>query len=400
MLMATATPLPTAPNPRSAGNPGAYAPPPAPPWRVNLCDLSYAREMLPPMSIGLLLLLLVLSGNFVYWAINSVVNQNMKVAPIIQLFFLSAPGFAVQGIPVGVILGVCLILNRAVRDNEIIALRVGGASIPRILAPFLVVALLASLADWFVVEKVAPRTNHLAEQLMLNIMSRTAPELLQDDKYFHAGNYYFYVQSVDNNTLRNVMIYSRGSGNFGAFEPQTFPVVYLAQYASEDPKVKNQWVLRGVVVHSYNNDGSQQSEANCQQVTINVGREISTYWEEQKQPFSMTTDELNQKIDDLSSSAFDQNKVQEMRVDKYRRYALPFACFVLALLAAPLSLRFARHGSFAGLVLAFALAFLWQGFDGWFRAMGIAGYLTPLAAAWMTNLLFVVAGSFLLWRER
>jgi lipopolysaccharide export LptBFGC system permease protein LptF len=92
--------------------------------------------MLLPMSSGLIVLIVVMAGNFVYWAINSIINHGMSVTPVLRLFLLAAPGFAVQGIPAGVILAVCLVLNRAVRDNEIIALRVGGASLPRIIAPF------------------------------------------------------------------------------------------------------------------------------------------------------------------------------------------------------------------------------------------------------------------------
>lgn len=398
--MATTTPYPAStvseprPLPPAAAGVGM--------WRLNIFDLAYAREMLLPMSIGLILLMLVLAGNFVYWAINSIVNHGMQISPIVRLFLLAAPGFAVQGIPVGVILGVCLILNRAVRDNEVIALRVGGASIPRIVTPFLVMALIASFADWLVVEKVAPRTNNLAEKTLLNLMSRASAPLIDSDKYFRAGNYYFYVQDVSNDhkILHNVMVYARGTGNFGAFEPATFPVVNIAVSAAEDPNVKNQWILRGVVQHTYNDDGSQLSEARYDTVTINVGQEIKSYWDDTKQPFSMTGDELSRKIEDYSKAAFDQNKVQEWKVDYYRRYALPFACFVLALAAAPLSLRFARQGSFAGLVLAFGLAFFWQGFDGWFRALGIAGYLSPMAAAWMTNALFMATGGVLLWRER
>jgi len=114
----------------------------------------------------------------------------------------------------------------------------------------------------------------------------------------------------------------------------------------------------------------------------------------------MTSDELSREIKDLSNAAFDAGQLNALRVDYYRRFALPAACLVMALVAAPLSLRFARHGSFAGLVSAFLLAFLWQGFDGWFRALGIAGRLPPLGAAWATNALFVGAGCLLLALER
>ena len=368
--------------------------------RLTLCDRAYAREMLLPMSIGLIVLILVLAGNFVYWAINSVINQGMSLSPIVRLFLLAAPGFAVQGIPVGVILAVCLVLNRAVRDNEIVALRVGGASVPRILAPFLGMALLASFADWLIVEKIAPRTNDLAEKSLLKLMSRAATPLMESDKYFRAGNYYFYVGSKDGNVLRNVMVYERNNNTFGSFAPATFPIVRLAASAHENPKIANQWILQNVRQHIYNDDGSQLSEALIDTVKINVGQQISTYWEDQKQPFSMNSDELSRKIDDLSNAAFDQNKLQEWRVDYYRRFALPFACFVMALLAAPLALRFARQGSFAGLVLAFSLGFFWQGFDGWFRALGIAGYLPPVIAAWLTNALFLGAGIAFLWKEK
>jgi lipopolysaccharide export system permease protein len=356
--------------------------------------------MLLPMSIGLILLMLVLAGNFVYWAINSIVNQGMSAMPVLRLFALAAPGFAVQGIPAGVILAVCLVLNRAVRDNEFIALRVGGASMTRIILPFLGMALLASGFDFLIVEKVAPRTNDMAEKAMMKLMSASTAPLLESDKYFRVGNYYFYVQRVDeNHVLHDVMLYERGSGNFAAFTPTTFPVVRLAKTARENPRVQNQWIFEDGIQHTYSDNGRQLNEATFDVVKINVGQALSTYWAEQKQPFSMTSGELSQKISDLSNAAFDRTKLEELRVDYYRRYALPLACFVMALLAAPLALRYARHGSFAGLVLAFLLAFLWQGFDSWFRALGIAGYVTPMTAAWATNALFAAVGCVLLWRE-
>ena len=107
------------------------------------------------------------------------------------------------------ILGVCLVLNRAVRDNEILALRVGGASMPRIVMPFLFMALLASAVDYYVVEKIAPVTNDRATKLTATVMSQNTAPLVETDRYFRAGPYYFYVGSVSNGILQNVMIYQR-----------------------------------------------------------------------------------------------------------------------------------------------------------------------------------------------
>ena len=386
-------PAPLRPAPLRSARRGSF-------FRLHALDAAYAREMLLPMLLGLIVLVLVLAGNFVYWAINNIVNQGISIAPIVKLFFLALPGFAVLGIPVGVILGVCLVLNRAVRDNEILALRVGGASLPRIVMPFLFMALLASLADYALVEKVAPITNERATKLQAAVISQNTAPLIQTDRYFRAGPYYFYVGSAQNGILHNVMIYEREETKYSSFAPTTFPRVIIAQSAHENPKRKGQWILENAYLHIYDSSGEQINQGIFGTTSINVDQELTSYFGEDKTAASMTGREISDKIDALEKGASDANELNTLRVDYFRHFSLPGACFVMALCAAPLSLRYARHGSFAGLVAAFLLAFLWQGFDGWFRALGIAGYLSPLTAAWATDALFLVVGIALLVRER
>ena len=352
------------------------------------------------MMLGVIVLVLVLAGNFVYWAINSIVNQGITIAPIVKLFFLALPGFAVLGIPVGVILAVCLVLNRAVRDNEILALRVGGASMPRVVMPFLFVALLAAGADYYVVEKIAPVTNERATKLTAVVMSQNTAPLIETDRYFRAGPYYFYVGSISKGILQNVMIYQREETKYSSFVPTTFPTVLIAQTAYENPDRKGEWILENGVTHVYKPDGRQLSEARFNIFRIKIDQELTSYFGEAKTAASMTAQEITDKIKTLENSAGDNNALNTLRVDYFRHFSLPAACFVMALCAAPLSLRYARHGSFAGLVAAFLLAFLWQGFDGWFRALGIAGYMSPIVAAWATDALFLVVGTALLIREK
>lgn len=369
-------------------------------FRLHALDFAYAREMLLPMSLGVIVLVLVMAGNFVYWAINSVVNQGMGLLPVLKLFLLAAPGFAVQGIPAGTILGVCLVLNRAVRDNEVLALRAGGASLPRIVAPFLVMALLTSVIDYGLVEHVAPITNDRAQTALAHLMSQNAAPMIDSDRYFRAGQYYFYVGTAQNGVLRNVMIYQKAENKYSAFAPVNYPIVIIAHSARENPRKKGQWLLEGCVTHSYTDNGEQQSQWMSPEIKINIEQELNNFLGDQKSPVSMTGDELTRKINALQNSAVDQGQLNTLRVDYWRRFALPSACFVMALVAAPLALKYARHGSFAGLVAAFLLAFLWQGFDGWFRALAIAGYLAPLIAAMATNAMFLVVGAFLLVRQR
>jgi len=280
------------------------------------------------------------------------------------------------------------------------ALRAGGAAVIRILMPFWFMAVLASGADYVLLEYVAPRTNELAKKTLQTLMHTSATQLIEGDKYFRVGQYYFYVQDVQNKVLRNVMIYERNTGAFSSLSTATYPSVIIAREAHEDPQKPNKWVLLDAVITLYHDDGSVSKQIRMKEFSINVGQELSQYWAEDKGPFEMTQDELGKRIDALKNAAYDAHKVREMRVEYYRRFSMPSACFVMALLAAPLSLKFARHGSFAGLVCAFGLAFVYQGLDSFFRAMGIAGRLEPSVSAWSTNGVLILLGLILLWRER
>ena len=174
----------------------------------------------------------------------------------------------------------------------------------------------------------------------------------------------------------------------------------IAASAHQNPKNKSQWILEDGYIHNYNGMGRQFFEAPFQTMNINVESQINTLFGEQKDITSMSGNELMQKFEALKQTGSDAGQLNKTEIEYWHHFALPGACFVMALCAAPLALRFARHGSFAGLVAAFGLAFLWQGFDGWFCALGLGGFWPPMFAASATNVLFLIVGIVLLVREQ
>ncbi|MBC7980953.1 MAG: LptF/LptG family permease [Armatimonadetes bacterium] len=81
------------------------------------------------------------------------------------------------------------------------------------------------------------------------------------------------------------------------------------------------------------------------------------------------------------------------------RWALPVTCIVTVLLASPLSIYFARRGAGSGIFLAVVLSLLMLFISSITLALGEAGVVSPLFAAWLPNLAFALLGLYLFHRR-
>jgi lipopolysaccharide export system permease protein len=86
-------------------------------------------------------------------------------------------------------------------------------------------------------------------------------------------------------------------------------------------------------------------------------------------------------------------------MDYHLRFSIPLSCLIFALMAAPLSLRFARGGSFWGILLSIVLGFVYYNIIFFAKVMGSSGVIPPVIAGWSQDVLFGVFGLFLIARE-
>ncbi len=81
------------------------------------------------------------------------------------------------------------------------------------------------------------------------------------------------------------------------------------------------------------------------------------------------------------------------------RWALPITCLVTVLLAAPLSIHFARRGAGSGIFVAVVLSVLMIFVSSITLALGEASILSPWLAAWTPNIVFTLIGLWLYHRR-
>jgi lipopolysaccharide export LptBFGC system permease protein LptF len=90
-------------------------------------------------------------------------------------------------------------------------------------------------------------------------------------------------------------------------------------------------------------------------------------------------------------------KLAPFRTHLHHRFAFPFQCLVLALVAAPLGIAFSRRGSLGGIAVSIFIFFGMIFVNDLFLNLGKGGHLPPQVAPWIPNAIFGLVGGLMLY---
>ncbi len=96
------------------------------------------------------------------------------------------------------------------------------------------------------------------------------------------------------------------------------------------------------------------------------------------------------------NSDFPETLLAPFRTQLQYRWALPWTCFVVAIMAASLGIGFSRRGILASVAVAIGLVFAMNFLTHLFLALGEGDRVSPVTAAWTPNIIFFVVGLYLL----
>jgi len=116
---------------------------------------------------------------------------------------------------------------------------------------------------------------------------------------------------------------------------------------------------------------------------------------EDVQSQEMNFGQLDGYIRDLRQSGFD---TMRLRVQLWQKLSYPLVAVVMAMLAIPFALSMGRRGSLTAVAVAIGVALAYWVVNLLFGAMGNVDYLPAALAAWSADILFALAGGYLLLR--
>ena len=107
--------------------------------------------------------------------------------------------------------------------------------------------------------------------------------------------------------------------------------------------------------------------------------------------------ELGRYIEALQRSGNDANK---LIVEQALKVAIPVTCLIIAIFGAPLAVTNPRAGAAVGIAISLGTTVLFLLLTQIMKAVGAGGVVDPLMAAWMPNIVFALAGVWLLVKVR
>jgi LPS export ABC transporter permease LptG len=313
------------------------------------------------------------------------------------------PHFILLSMPMGVLLALLYSLSKMSRSNEIISMLATGRSVPRLLAPlFIVCAGLTGLCIWLNYE-LAPRAEAIHAEDVGRIRFGDA-EI--EKRKFISGHltkdrttnrlWFAAVTRPNVDVLDGVHITQLDENG----QPITRWYAYDAAYDARTA----QWLLSWGKQVSFDAAGNIAGTIDDWTKAAGVGGvRVIDGWSET--PFRIRSSRMDAErlsVPELreyltSNADFPDGQLAAFRTHLQHRWALPFTCFAVAFIAAPLGIVFSRRAVLASVAASIFIFFIFLFLMFFFLAMGKGNHLPPIVAGWTPNAALLVIGSYLLW---
>jgi len=353
---------------------------------VKKLDIYVWRELLVPFLIGSVAVSLMFSINQLMAIMKEISVQNVPKEAIILSLVYKLPFWMNMTLPVGMSLAASLAFTRFSRESELTAMRAAGTSIVRVIRPVMLFGLVVAIGNFLLVEKVMPKSEQKFNEIARKVGILGIMPVYQSNVVIHLKDYTASFASVSRSSkdvlqIRGVTLIRRPS--------ETDTEIISAGSGQYDDGIWRLnkayfWMLHGLVLTGFHGPDDFVVD---QRVIIDDMLNPRTQE-------SQTAEELLAAINNGKKTGLD---TRTLEVSYHSRYSVPAACILFACVAPVFAILFARTGGFAGVLLSIFLVMLYYNvYVVCTEIFGRLGWMPPIIAAWLPNIVFAIAGIFAL----
>jgi lipopolysaccharide export system permease protein len=350
-------------------------------FKIKLIDRYIIRKFLGTFFFSLALILTIAVVFDFAEKIDNFMEKQAPVKAIIFDYYMNfIPYFAMLFAPLFVFISVIFFTSKMAVNTEIIAILNSGMSFRRMMWPYFLSSFVIAVFTFVLTNFVIPRAN----------LTRIDFE----DKYYHSSSRKVTVENIHRQVYKNIYVYM-GTFNPMSMRGQNFTIEKFNDSGQLVSKLSSATVTYDTAKNKWKAVNYYLRELKDHEEVITKGKTIDTSLIISPKDFSrdpgfvktMTAKELDEYINVLKLQGSDELKL--FLIEKYGRYANPFAVFILTLIGVSLSSRKVRGGIGMNIGMGLVLSFSYILFLQFASQFSLKGSLSPLLAMWIPNILYI-----------
>jgi lipopolysaccharide export system permease protein len=336
------------------------------------------------LGFPILIIIIDLTDN-----LDKYLSQHLSAGRIALSYLYWVPDSMFMILPAAVLFATVFSIGALTRHSEITAAKASGISFYRFIAPIFVGAVFATIIG-LILGELAPITN----KKRLDILQGTLTVETSDrynfayaadrGRVYKVGALHLVVPSIE-----GMVIERKGNG-------PDYPS-YVISSNNATYRTRKGWLLQKGAMHLLTDS--------MQNLTFSFDSLVDRHFTEppkqltltQKAPTDMGFRELGRFITSMERSGAEVN---ELRVERMLKLAIPVTCIVILLFGAPLATSTQRGGAAYGVGLSLGTTVIFLMLIQLTKGIGGKGMIPADLAAWLPSIIFGVVGAILFARVR
>lgn len=321
--------------------------------------------------------------------LNYYLEKKTSFVYVFLYLFFNLPWYVIQVLPVAVLLALLFSMGQLARQGEITAMKAAGVNLWRLAATFVFCGVLIGVAEILMRETVIPYTVQQAEKIK--------QDKIKAEKSYVQTEFYDMVVSLP----------SEGRMTLGYLNaPANCANQIVIDYYDERFNLRKQIVARSGTFSEaqwHFSDGVERSfarilkkEERFAEKSVKLPFKPMDFVVVKLRPEQMTTAAYRKYINQIKNLGIPSTTDQ---IQYYLRTSSAFSHIIVMLIGIPFALGLgSRQSKIISFTFALLFAFIYWGVQAIGQSLGENQVVSPLAAAWLGNILFGIAGVFLISR--
>jgi lipopolysaccharide export system permease protein len=353
------------------------------------------KEFLGPFAVNVLFFTFIFLMAELIEITNWIVNYNINLTTVLRMVFYQTPFLLIFVIPISVMITVLLTFLRLSNENEIVAIKTSGISIYALLAPVFAFCFLGFVLTMAMSVYGQPKGRSALRELSRQVVSSNFTIGLKERTFNdNFADVMVYVNEIDpqNKRLTDVFIEDKR-------QPDRINTVIAprGQIFDDSQRAISHLILFNGTIHQVDLKDKVANSVRFDRydISLELKREPSKTKKDSEHPKEMNTDDLYRFV---SNSKADDERFFRAQIELHRRFALPFGCFALGLLAVPLGVQSKSARRSFGLFLGLFFYLLYYLLMSVGKIYGERGVYPPEIGMWLPNLVMGGLGFYFLMR--